>query len=56
VLGIKTGYTRRAGRCLVAAVRRGGRRLGVVLLGSPDPGRQARFLVNRAGALARRGT
>jgi D-alanyl-D-alanine carboxypeptidase len=46
VLGVKTGYTRAAGRCLVAAARRGGRRLGVVLLRSPDPGRQARHLLD----------
>ena len=50
-LGIKTGYTRAAGRCIVAAVRRGGRRLGVVLLHSPDPGRQARKLLGRGFAL-----
>jgi D-alanyl-D-alanine carboxypeptidase len=47
-IGLKTGYTDRAGRCLVAAVRRGGRRLGVVLLHSPDPARQARRLLDRA--------
>jgi D-alanyl-D-alanine carboxypeptidase (penicillin-binding protein 5/6) len=46
-LGIKTGYTARAGRCLVAAVRRDGHRLGVVLLHSPDPGKQARQLLER---------
>jgi D-alanyl-D-alanine carboxypeptidase len=46
-LGIKTGFTDAAGRCLVAAVRRGGRRLGVVLLHSPDPGKQARQLFDR---------
>jgi D-alanyl-D-alanine carboxypeptidase len=46
VLGVKTGYTRVAGRCLVAAAKRGGRRLGVVLLRSPDPGRQARRLLD----------
>ena len=46
ILGVKTGYTRAAGRCLVAAARRGGRRLGVVLLRSPDPGRQARRLLD----------
>ena len=50
-LGIKTGYTRAAGRCIVAAARRGGRRLGVVLLHSPDPGRQARKLLGRGFAL-----
>ena len=47
-IGLKTGYTERAGRCLVAVVRRRGRTLGVVLLGSPDPGRQARKLLNLA--------
>src|SRR5439155_250118 len=46
-VGIKTGFTDRAGRCLVAAARRGGRRLGVVLLHSPDPGTQARKLLDR---------
>jgi D-alanyl-D-alanine carboxypeptidase len=45
--GIKTGYTAAAGRCLVATARRGSRRLGVVLLDSPDPGRQARRLLDR---------
>jgi D-alanyl-D-alanine carboxypeptidase len=46
-LGIKTGFTDAAGRCLVAAVRRDGHRLGVVLLHSPNPGRQARQLLQR---------
>ncbi|HEX6744688.1 MAG TPA: D-alanyl-D-alanine carboxypeptidase family protein [Solirubrobacteraceae bacterium] len=46
-IGIKTGYTDAAGRCLVAAARRNGRRLGVVLLHSPDPARQATQLLNR---------
>jgi D-alanyl-D-alanine carboxypeptidase (penicillin-binding protein 5/6) len=50
-IGIKTGYTDAAGRCLVAAARRNGRRLGVVLLHSPDPGRQATQLLNRGFAL-----
>jgi D-alanyl-D-alanine carboxypeptidase (penicillin-binding protein 5/6) len=49
-IGIKTGYTDAAGRCLVAAARRNGRRLGVVLLHSPDPGRQATQLLNRGFA------
>ena len=40
-IGVKTGYTDAAGHCLVAAVRRHGHRLGVVLLHSPDTGRQA---------------
>jgi serine-type D-Ala-D-Ala carboxypeptidase (penicillin-binding protein 5/6) len=46
--GVKTGYTEAAGRCLVATVRRRGRTLGVVLLDSPDPGRQAVRLFDRA--------
>ena len=46
-LGVKTGFTDQAGRCLVAAARRKGRRLGVVLLHSPDPGRQAQQLLDR---------
>lgn len=46
-LGIKTGFTDAAGRCLVAAVERNGRRLGVVLLHSPDPGGQAVKLLDR---------
>ncbi|HEX7301250.1 MAG TPA: D-alanyl-D-alanine carboxypeptidase family protein [Solirubrobacteraceae bacterium] len=50
-IGIKTGYTDAAGRCLVAAAERDGRRLGVVLLHSPDPGRQATQLLNRGFAL-----
>jgi serine-type D-Ala-D-Ala carboxypeptidase (penicillin-binding protein 5/6) len=45
--GVKTGYTEEAGRCLVATARRGSRRLGVVLLDSPDPGRQAQRLLDR---------
>jgi D-alanyl-D-alanine carboxypeptidase len=45
--GVKTGYTDAAGRCLVASARRGRVRLGVVLLDSPDPGRQARQLLDR---------
>ena len=49
-LGIKTGFTDRAGRCFVGAAERHGRRLGVVLLHSPDPGTQARKLLDRGFA------
>jgi serine-type D-Ala-D-Ala carboxypeptidase (penicillin-binding protein 5/6) len=49
-IGIKTGFTDAAGRCLVAAARRNGRRLGVVLLHSPDPGKQAKQLLDRGFA------
>ena len=52
-IGVKTGFTNAAGRCLVAAVQRGGRRLGVVLLHSPDPGRQARVLLDHAFKVGR---
>ena len=45
--GVKTGFTFAAGRCLVATARRGTTRLGVVLLNSRDPGRQARRLLDR---------
>jgi D-alanyl-D-alanine carboxypeptidase len=47
-IGLKTGYTSKAGRCLVAVARRGQRTFGVVLLHSPDPGRQARRLLDAA--------
>jgi serine-type D-Ala-D-Ala carboxypeptidase (penicillin-binding protein 5/6) len=52
-LGVKTGFTNAAGRCLVAAAQRAGRRLGVVLLHSPDPGRQARVLLDRGFKVGR---
>jgi serine-type D-Ala-D-Ala carboxypeptidase (penicillin-binding protein 5/6) len=50
VTGVKTGYTEAAGRCLVATARRGRVKLGVVLLHSPDPGEQARKLLDRGFA------
>jgi D-alanyl-D-alanine carboxypeptidase (penicillin-binding protein 5/6) len=53
VTGIKTGYTVAAGRCLVASVRRGPVRLGVVLLHSPDPAGQGRKLLDRGFRLVR---
>jgi D-alanyl-D-alanine carboxypeptidase len=52
--GLKTGYTDAAGRCYVATARRGAVTLGVVLLHSPDPARQAKRLLDRGFALARR--
>lgn len=48
VTGLKTGFTDAAGRCLVATAERGGVRLGVVVLHSPNPGTQARELLDRA--------
>jgi serine-type D-Ala-D-Ala carboxypeptidase (penicillin-binding protein 5/6) len=49
-LGLKTGYTNEAGRCFVGVARRGGRTLGVVLLNSRDPSREAPKLLNAAFA------
>jgi D-alanyl-D-alanine carboxypeptidase len=45
-IGLKTGFTDPAGRCLIAIVRRGGHTLGAVLLHSPDPGGQATAMMN----------
>jgi serine-type D-Ala-D-Ala carboxypeptidase (penicillin-binding protein 5/6) len=54
VTGLKTGYTDRAGRSIVATARRGRTELGVVLLHSYDPATQARKLLDRGfEALAR---
>lgn len=47
-IGLKTGFTERAGPCLVGVVRRGERTLGVVLIDSTDPNRDARELFDRA--------
>ncbi len=46
-LGVKTGYTDAAGHSLVAAVRRRGHTLGVVLLHSPNILRQSRRLFDK---------
>ncbi len=50
-IGLKTGYTRTAGKCLVAAVRRHGHTLGVVLLHSPNIAKQAVKLFDKGFAL-----
>jgi serine-type D-Ala-D-Ala carboxypeptidase (penicillin-binding protein 5/6) len=47
VTGLKTGYTERAGRSIVATAKRGDVELGVVLLRSYDPATQARKLLDR---------
>ena len=49
-IGLKTGFTQHAGRCLIAVAKRSGRTIGVVLLDSPDPGGQARELLDKAFA------
>jgi D-alanyl-D-alanine carboxypeptidase len=53
ITGLKTGYTNAAGPCLVATARRRGRRLGVVLLHSPDPAGQAQRLLDRGWRVRR---
>jgi D-alanyl-D-alanine carboxypeptidase len=47
VTGLKTGYTDRAGRSMVATATRGKKRLGVVLLHSYNPAAQAKSLLDR---------
>lgn len=47
-IGLKTGYTVAAGRCLIAVVRHGQRTLAAVLLHSPNPGEQAKRLLEAA--------
>jgi D-alanyl-D-alanine carboxypeptidase len=47
-IGVKTGYTEAAGRCLVAVAERHGVRLAAVLLHSPATAGQARVLFDRA--------
>ena len=51
--GVKTGYTRAAGPCLVATVRRGKAWLGAVLLDSVNPAAEAQKLFN--AGFAKRG-
>jgi D-alanyl-D-alanine carboxypeptidase (penicillin-binding protein 5/6) len=53
-IGLKTGFTNPAGFCLAAILQRGGRRIGIVLLGSRDTYADAEQLARaavRAGAL-----
>jgi D-alanyl-D-alanine carboxypeptidase len=45
-IGLKTGYTEKAGRCLIGVARRGGRTLAVVLLNSSNPLKHATRLLN----------
>jgi D-alanyl-D-alanine carboxypeptidase (penicillin-binding protein 5/6) len=55
VTGLKTGYTDKAGRSIVATARRGNVELGVVLLHSYDPPTQARKLLDRGFEAMRAG-
>jgi D-alanyl-D-alanine carboxypeptidase len=47
-IGLKTGDTEKAGHCLIAVVRRGGRTLAAVVLHSPNPQLQVRRLFAKA--------
>ena len=44
--GVKTGFTKSAGRCLVSSTMRGGRRLIAVTLNAPDDWRDHAAMVN----------
>jgi serine-type D-Ala-D-Ala carboxypeptidase (penicillin-binding protein 5/6) len=52
-IGLKTGFTDEAGRCFVGVARRHGRTLGVILLHSPNPGKQAARLLDLGFTFAR---
>jgi D-alanyl-D-alanine carboxypeptidase len=52
-VGLKTGDTDAAGRCLIAVVRRGGRTLAAIVLNSPDPQLQVRRLFAKAFSATR---
>jgi serine-type D-Ala-D-Ala carboxypeptidase (penicillin-binding protein 5/6) len=45
-VGLKTGYTERAGHCLIAVARRGDRTLAAILLNSPNTRDQAKRMLN----------
>ena len=47
-IGLKTGSTDKAGHCFVGVARRGNREYAVVLLHSPDTGKQAKQLLDAA--------
>jgi D-alanyl-D-alanine carboxypeptidase (penicillin-binding protein 5/6) len=51
-IGLKTGFTDAAGRCLVGVARRHGRTLAVVLLNSPNPVKHAAKILNEGFAHA----
>lgn len=50
-VGLKTGYTSRAGFCLVAIVQRGARRIGIVVLGSRNSFGDARRVAREAARM-----
>ncbi len=54
VTGLKTGYTNKSGRCIVATAKRGKTELGIVLLRSHNPYSQATKLLNKGFQLSKR--
>ena len=50
-IGLKTGFTNPAGFCLVAVVKRGERRIGIVVLGSRDSFGNARRVAREAARM-----
>ena len=46
--GIKTGFTKKAGRCLVSSVCKNGREVICVVLNSPDMWERSKSLLNSA--------
>src|SRR6202040_2869973 len=49
-IGVKTGYTRRAGHCLIAAARRDGRTMIAVVMNSGNPTQAAKDLLDKGFA------
>jgi serine-type D-Ala-D-Ala carboxypeptidase (penicillin-binding protein 5/6) len=49
-IGVKTGYTRRAGACLIAAARRGGRTMLAVVMNGANPTLTAKNLLDQGFA------
>jgi D-alanyl-D-alanine carboxypeptidase (penicillin-binding protein 5/6) len=49
-VGVKTGFTPRAGKCLVAVAERDGGRVLLVLLNAPDRWRMAEEMLDAAFA------
>jgi len=50
-IGLKTGFTNPAGFCLIAIVKRGERRIGIVVLGSKDSFGDARRVAREAARM-----
>jgi D-alanyl-D-alanine carboxypeptidase len=49
-IGLKTGFTDKAGHCFIGVARRHGRTLGIVLLNDPNPLKHAATLLTEGFA------